>query len=256
MQFRKRILITILQIVSFGAFLLAWQTIYNLRVVPLIFIASPVQVFFHFISVMKLEGVFPNMLFGIKVTFAAFAAVLAAGIILGLVIGSFRAWRSGTSPYLITLSALPRSMFVTVFLLFFGFGFLYQFWFAFLSGIVPILINTLYGTQNVDLRLVRVAKSMGASGAQVIRKIVLPSVVPSVLTGARISFALTYGAVILSEELVGSSGIGIEASNFADLFRPIELYSVVTFAALFGIAMYLILLSIEKRFTRWSIRAT
>ena len=195
-----------------------------------------------------------KLIYGVQVPIFTIAAVLAFAIVLGLVIGSFRSWRDGTSPYLIILSGLPRSMFLPLFLLLFGFGLLYQFWFAFLSGIVPILINTIYGTQNVDLKLVRVARSMGASTAQVTRKIVLPSVVPSILTGARISFALTYGAVVLSEELVGSSGIGILASTYAELFRPVELYSVVVFAALFGIAMYWVLLLLEKHFTRWNVR--
>lgn len=254
MPLRRRLLITILQIVSVGIFLSVWQIIYNLRLVPLSFIAGPIQVASGFIRVLQLKGVIHNLIFGVQVTIFTFAAVLAFGIVLGLVIGSFRSWRDGTSPYLIILSGLPRSMFLPLFLLLFGFGLLYQFWFAFLSGIVPILINTIYGTQNVDLKLVRVARSMGASTAQVTRKIVLPSVVPSILTGARISFALTYGAVVLSEELVGSSGIGILASTYAELFRPVELYSVVVFAALFGIAMYWVLLLLEKHFTRWNVR--
>jgi ABC-type nitrate/sulfonate/bicarbonate transport system permease component len=256
MQLRRRLIITGIQVLTVGVFLLIWQMIVVFRVVPLIFIASPVQVFNSFANVLSQEGVLHNLFLGVEVTMVSFGAVLAIGILLGLVIGSYKSLRNGTNPYLITLSALPRSMFLPLFLLLFGFGLRYQFWFAFLSGIVPILINTIYGTQHVDLKLVRVARSMGASGAQVIRKIVLPSVVPSMLTGARISFGLTYGAVILSEELVGSSGIGILASTYAELFRPIELYSVVVFAALFGIAMYLVLLWIEKRFTRWNVRAT
>jgi ABC-type nitrate/sulfonate/bicarbonate transport system permease component len=256
MQLRRRLVITAIQVLAIAAFLTVWQLIYNLKLVLLIFIAGPIQVATHFVSVLEEEGVLHNMLFGVEVTMITFLAVVTIGIVLGLVIGSYKSLRDGTRPWLITLSALPRSMFLPLFLLLFGFGLYYQFWFAFLSGFVPIVINTIYGTQNVDLRLVKVARSMGASGVQVIRKIVFPSVVPSILTGARISFGLTYGAVILSEELVGSTGIGIEASNFADLFRPTQLYVVVSFAALFGIAMYLVLLSFEKHFTRWSVRAT
>ena len=255
MQLRRRLIVTFLQALTVVVFLIVWQLITVFHVVLPIFIASPTEVFSNFLRVMRLPGVIHNLILGLEVTVGTFAAVLGVGITLGLLIGGFRSWRDGTSPYLITFSALPRSMFLPVFLFLFGFGIYYQFWFAFISGIVPILINTIYGTQHVELRLVRVAKSMGASSSQVIRKIILPSVVPSILTGARISFGLTYGAVILSEELVGSNGIGILASTYAELFRPVELYSVVTFAALFGIAMYLVLLFFEKHFTRWNLRA-
>lgn len=256
MKLWRRLVISSLQAASIAAFLVLWQLIWLFNVIPRIFIPSPIQVFTNFVGVIRQPNVISNLEFGIEVTFLAFGAVMAVGIVLGLVIGSFRSWREGTTPYLVTFAALPRSMFLVVFLLLFGFGLYYQFWFAFMSGLIPILINTIYGTKNVDLKLVKVARSMGASRVQVIRKIVFPSLIPSILTGARISFAVTYGAVVLAEELVGANGIGYLASTYAELFRPIELYSIIVFASLFGIAMYLFLLLVERRFTRWSIRAT
>ena len=74
----------------------------------------------------------------------------------------------------------------------------------------PLLMQTLYGVQDVDPVATDTARSFGFSRAQRLLRVTLPSAVPYIATGVRISAAVALILAVTAELVIGSPGLGRE----------------------------------------------
>ena len=77
----------------------------------------------------------------------------------------------------------------------------------FLGAFYTLVINVLGGAAALDPRFVQVARSMGASRANIFRRIVLPGLVPSMLVGMEVGIGIT-GEVVVAAEMISGGGAG------------------------------------------------
>ncbi|AKA49195.1 hypothetical protein IX51_08870 [uncultured archaeon] len=253
MLIRKTAIIVGLQILAFAIFFSIWQYIYSANIVPHPLLSSPIDTVTHFASIIGTPSIYSQIIYSLGIVLSAFVSTVAAGAALGMIIGEVLYLRKVLEPYLVLANSIPRVMFVTLFSVLLGYGFSYEFFFGFISGMFPVLITTMYTVSNVDPNLVRLSRSLGASSLQLQLKLMLPNVFPSILSAARLSFNLTLGGVLIAEEWAGSSGVGDLAAHFANTIQPIKLYVVVSAVALISIAINLALLQLEKYLTRWNV---
>ncbi len=256
----KRLLIIVgIQAASFAAIILVWQYLYSANIIPHLFLTSPYLVGTHFLKVATNPQVVQGFSFTLRVIATAFAAALLVGAAIGLTVGEILNLKTVMVPYLILMNSIPRVMFIVLFWTLIGFGFMYEFSFAFFSGLFPVIINTLYAVETVDPNHIRLARSFGAGATQIQTKVMLPTVFPSILSASRLTFNLVIGGVIIAEEFTGgsgSSGIGSLTTKFSFTFQTVNLYTVVVMVALLSIAINLILLQLEKYITRWNVQRT
>lgn len=244
---------TALQVLAFAVFFGIWQYIYSSSLVPHQLLAPPLDTFTHFFPLVSTHFVYSRVLFSLEVILLAFVTTVLAGMALGMIIGEIVYLRRVLEPYTVLVNSIPRVMFVPLFWAFFGLGVTYQFAFAFISGIFPVLLTTMYSVGNIDPNLVRLSRSLGATSLQLQFKVMIPNIIPSVLSAARLSFNLTLGGVLIAEEFAGTSGVGYLATYFATTQQPISLYVVVTVVALMSILLNLALLTLEKYVIRWNV---
>ncbi len=252
MLIKRRLAVTGLQILIFAVFFGIWQYIYSARIVPHTLLSSPLEVFSHFTSIVQTSLVSSHLIFTVELVLLSFVCTVAAGAALGMFIGEIRYLRKVLEPYAILTNSLPRVMFIPLFWTFFGLGIQYQFFFAFVSGVFPVLLTTMYAVGGIDPNLVRLARSMGANPFQVQFKLMLPNVIPAILSASRLSLNLTIGGVLIAEEFAGTSGIGYLASYFSNTIQPISLYVVVVAVAFISLALNIAMLMVEKYLTRWN----
>ncbi|QXJ28961.1 hypothetical protein J5U23_01830 [Saccharolobus shibatae B12] len=254
---RKRTLYTtIIQIVSVITFFLIWQYLVQSGIVSTLFLAPPSSVIVNAPKVLRDPFVYNRILYTIWITIASFIFTIVIGTLIGLLLGLFTYLRSTFEPYMLILYSIPKAIFIPIFWTLFGLGFSYQFWFASFGGIIPMIINVMYGVKDIDTQLINLAKSYGAKSYQIYYKIIIPSILPSVLGGARISLRSVLADVIAAEEFVGTTGVGYLAQYYATNFLTVELYTVVVVVALIGMALYYIISRIEKRVLAWNITTT
>jgi ABC-type nitrate/sulfonate/bicarbonate transport system, permease component len=246
--------VSLIQAASVIAFLVIWQEIVNRGVVPSLFVASPTQVALHFGPTLLEPFVFERVLYTLSVFAAAFAFTVFAGTVIGLLLGTFIYLRSALEPYMIVLYSIPKAIFIPVFWTFFGLGFSYQFWLASFAGVIPMTLNVMYAVKDVDPELITLSRSLGASPLQVYYKVIIPSIIPAMLSGARISIRAVFADVIAAQEFVGTTGIGYLAQYYATNFEPVPLYVVVVLTALLGMVVYEAIIQAEKRLTRWNVQ--
>ncbi|AKS34944.1 ABC transporter permease [Mycolicibacterium goodii] len=140
----------------------------------------------------------------------AYSFVVVVGGALGVLIGLNGFWSRTLSPLIFSLNSVPKIVLYPIFLLFLGLGALSQVSFAFFQGLLPMFLIMLEGSAGVNRLHLKLAASLQMSYPALVRKIVVPQLVPTLLTAMRVSFGLTFVGLILAEMFSGTAGLGFE----------------------------------------------
>jgi ABC-type nitrate/sulfonate/bicarbonate transport system permease component len=115
----------------------------------------------------------------------------------------------------------------------------------------PLLVQTMYGVRDVDPVAVDTARSFGVGRFERLYRITLPSSVPYIATGLRISSAVALILAFTAELFMGTGGLG-EKMNFADSFGLYEqVYALALATGFLGIAIHFASTGIERWALRW-----
>lgn len=216
--------------------ILCWELATRFGLVESWFLPPPLQVF-NTLYEMMVSGEVPYHT-AISMGRAATGYLLAAAIGIGL--GLLIAWSVIIEDFFDPLIELirPLSTFALVPILFlwFGVGNTSKIIIIFKSCLFPILLNTIAGIKGVDKKLILAAQSLGANGSQLWLRVLIPSALPVIITGLRISTAMAMMSLVGVEMLSSDSGLGflvIDAQRTFDtkrVFAGIIVLSVVGFS--------------------------
>ncbi len=156
----------------------------------------------------------------------ALGLVIAYGIggLIGLLLGTIRPLGRPLLPILSSIYAIPFVVIYPVLTAWTGIGPESKVLFAGLYGLFPMALATAAGVQTVDRALVTAARSMGASRRQILLEVVVPSSIPSIVSGLRIAGALVAIGVVVAEMLAATAGIGFLITQNRTMFRTPEVY--------------------------------
>ena len=189
-----------------------------------------------------------------SVTGFGLAALVA--VPLGLTIGWYARVRSFLSPVLEFFRNTSALALLPVFILFLGIGEASKIGIVTFACFFPILLSTISGVKSVDPLLVKSARSLALSAPAIFAKIILPSAVPSVFTGFRLA-AQSSILVLIAAEMVGATrGLGY-LINYAQFnFLLPKMYAGILTIAFIGLAINQLLVTIERRLSRWRVPAS
>lgn len=183
---------------------------------------------------------------------------IALGIPLGLAMGGSKWVDAILSPYVWTLSALPRIAIYPILVLMpfigIGEGSPIKYILIILTAIFPIIINTWAGVKTTDRSLISAARVFGASRVKTYRKVVLPFTLPFVVSGIQLSLGRGLVGAVVAEFLSGANkdgGLGWLIFRSAAAFN-----APLTYASLFTLAIFALVLvqgtrSFEARVAPW-----
>ena len=120
-----------------------------------------------------------------------------------------------------------------------------------LGVMFPIYINTVLGIRQVDPKLLELGRVTGLGNLQLIRRIVLPGALPSILAGVRYALAVAWLALVVAETIATSSGIGFLAMDAREFLRTdVIVLTIVVYAAI-GVMSDAIARLLERRLLAW-----
>ncbi len=194
---------------------------------------------------------------GISLTRAgiAFGAAAAVGIPLGLVMGQLPTIEKLIDPLLQLFRQTSALALYPVFILLLGLGETSKIFVIFWASLFPILLATIGGVQEVDGKLIEMARVYGARRLTIFRRVVLPGAVPQIFVGLRLS-ATTALLMLIAAEMIGANhGVGFQVMNAQYNFQiPLMLASIVLLALL-GLAANYAILGLQRRLCRWNAAA-
>jgi NitT/TauT family transport system permease protein len=149
-----------------------------------------------------------------------FAVAAVIGVPLGVLLGANRRVSGYIEPTIHLFRSVPGICWLPLALIWFGFGTKSAIFLVSLGAFFPIVLSTIQGVRYVDGRLVRAARSLGASRRQVSTSVVLPAAMPSILNGLRIGLAYSWIYMILGEFTGVNEGLGASLLLARQSIRP------------------------------------
>jgi NitT/TauT family transport system permease protein len=176
---------------------------------------------------------------------------VAVGLPLGVLLGRFRLLDDLLDPFVTTLNATPRIVWLPLLLLWFGLGIWSKVVIVFTGAVFPLLINTYEGVRNTDRLLANVVRSFAGSEWQVARIVVLPSAVPYVVAGLRLAIGRAILGVVVGEFFGASRGLGYMIAAAASAYRADVMFVGILVLMALSLALTLSVKALEGRLTRW-----
>jgi sulfonate transport system permease protein len=129
--------------------------------------------------------------------------------------------------------AVPHLALVPLIILWLGIGETAKVSLVALGVVFPLYINTLHGLRSVDPGLIELGRVQGLGPVQLIRRIVMPGSLPSILVGVRYGLGLMWLGLIVAETISADSGIGYMAMNAREFLQAdVVVLSILLYAAL------------------------
>jgi sulfonate transport system permease protein len=187
---------------------------------------------------------------------AGFAAGALAGVLMGAVSGVSNLTRQLFDPLLQAMRAIPSIAWVPLFILWFGIFETSKVVLIAVGVFFPVYLGVSGAILSVDRKIVEVGQVFRLSRLALIRRVLLPAILPATVIALRSGLGLGWMFVVAAEFMGASEGLGFLLIDGQQLGRPDQiLAALVTFAAL-GKATDAILVAITKPFLSWQDAAS
>ena len=241
----------VLSIAGFVAFFAIWWLIAASGLVQRQFLPTPPEVIERFVALTQSPFVGYTLQQHLASSFGRFAAgfglAVMIGVPLGLLMGWFRWLDAIVTPLFDALRFVAPIAWVPFAALWFGTGIGGPVLIIFSGAFPPCVINAYRGAKYVEPRFVEAAQTLGASHFRMITEVLLPSSIPSIVAGLRISAGLGWQSLVGAELIVASSGIGyLLVKGQANISTSIVMSGMIAIG-LVGFAIDALLRMLERR---------
>jgi len=182
---------------------------------------------------------------------AAFLLAVPFGALIGYLIAEHRYFADVVKPLLFFAFSIPKSIFLPMFILVFGVGFVQKVGFGFFSTIFIVIMSTTTAVESVKMEYLTVARSYGATSAQTAFRVYLPSMLPVLLEALRISMIFNLTGVILAEMYASRDGIGHQIATWGENFQMKQLLAGVVLIAAIAIVFNELVRWVETQCSHW-----
>jgi NitT/TauT family transport system permease protein len=183
---------------------------------------------------------------------AAYALAVVAGLGCGFALGMHRLLGRAWGPMLAALYAVPAVVWYPSLMLFFGLDAASKIAFGLLLGFFPITLAVLAGVRQVNPQLVTVARAYGAGTLTVFGRVMLPSMLFTLVGGLRTGLALCVIGVIVGEILGSKAGMGALINHAYGLLRTGDYVALVLVTLVLVVGSDVLASLLERKARAWT----
>jgi ABC-type nitrate/sulfonate/bicarbonate transport system permease component len=231
-------------------FLGLWSVASVLEFAPLKFLPPPWEVLQRGWKLMQepfsghtLQG---HLISSIERYLRGFLLAAVIGVPLGLIMGWYRWADNIISPLFDALRFVAPIAWVPFAALWFGTGIGGPTLIIFIGAFPACLINAYRGAKYVEKKYIEAARVLGASGPRMIMEVLLPSSIPSIVSGLRVSAGAGWQSLIGAELIAANSGVGLMMVRGQGALDTSVVMVGMIAVGLFGLLIDLLLRGIEK----------
>lgn len=244
-----------ISVVTVVVLLVLWFLATNSGWVKPLFLPSPQAVFKQFMEYLTgqtndkpLWQHFAASMFRV---FSAFALACVTAIPIGIAMGMNRVARGIFDPIIEFYRPLPPLAYLPLIIIWFGIDELPKVLLIFLSCFAPLALAARSGMRSASQEQINAAYSMGASYAQVIRHVVLPSALPDILVGMRIAIGFGWTTLVAAEMVAANVGLGQMVLNASNFLRTDIVIMGIVVIGIVAFAFDLLMRYLEKVLVPW-----
>lgn len=219
---------------------------------PDFILPGPLAVFEAAWGLLRSGAFFVQMYFTLVRVLAGFLGAMVVGLLIGIAMGTSRRMETFWKMEVLIGLTIPGLMWAVLAVLWFGLTDLAAVFAIVVVTSPMITLNIWEGTKAMDTKLVQMAHTLKAPRRTIVREIVIPQLIPYLLSATRLGLSLAWKVVVISEMVGLDTGIGHEISHWFGLF---SMTMVMAWTLSFTLVMLLlefgVIYPIERRITRW-----
>jgi len=238
------------RLLVFFAFMLLWEAAGWLGVNPL-WISSPSAVAERMYQLGASGELFLHM--QRTLTEAGLGLILAftVGVPLGIAMARYKYAHSVAEPFIMALYSLPRVALAPLFIIWFGIDLFSKVMMSFSTVLFIFMLNVHEGLKTMDRDLLDLFRTMKAPRHYVLRKVILPWLVPWVIASLRIGIGLALIGAVVAELIGSSAGLGWYIEHSAGRLDTTGVFTGLVALTIIAVAGNVIVARLERRFSSW-----
>jgi sulfonate transport system permease protein len=211
----------------------------------------PSVIFAEFVELARTGDLQSNTLVTLARVAVGFAIGVAAATVLGATAGYSPLVRRLLDPSLQALRAIPSIAWVPLFVLWLGIFEASKVTLIAVGVFFPVYLGLMGAIQSVDRKLVEVGRAFRLSDFQMVRRILLPAVLPAYVISLRSGLGLGWMFVVAAELMGASQGLGYLLIDGQQLGKPAEIVAAIVAFAIVGKATDWLIVLAAAPFLRW-----
>ena len=228
-----------------------WQLVANAGVAPAVFLPGPDVAWEKLVVGFETGAIAEPTIATVRRMIYGWLLASLLGIAIGALIGISPLARAYLTTTVELFRPLPASAMVPVAIAFLGLTDIMVLAVIAFGGVWPMILATIHGFAVVEPRLMDLSRSLGLSRIQVIMKILLPSAMPDIFAGLRLSVAIALILSVVGEMLTNQQGLGSWILHAGRLFRSGDMYAGIILLGVLGFVSAGLLAWCEHYTLRW-----
>jgi NitT/TauT family transport system permease protein len=238
-------------LVALALVIALWQLAGGLSLVNPIFLPTPLSVLHAMIQLALSGALWQHLAYSVMRIGAGWLLGTVAGIIVGFSIGLSTLARSVGITFISALFPIPKIALLPLLILWLGIGEEPKIATIALGVFFSTAISVYSGVDAVPRNLIRMAQSFNVPFLAIVRRVIWPGALPSILAGFRITASIALLLVVSAEMIGAEYGIGAFVLQAGNLMQTDQLLAGVVILSLFGLAVGWLINRLEKRMLHW-----
>lgn len=232
-----------------------WQAISMAGVFPAFALPSPVAVWQAFTDISRNgyggQSLIGDILISCFRIIVGFVGAIAIGVPVGLLMSRSKIVFDIIDPLLQFIRPVPPLAYIPLLVVWFGIGELPKAILILVGTIPVIIIGTMSGVKSTPPLRIAVARTLGATNAQIFRRIVLPSAMPEIFTSMRVGIGVAWTCLVAAELIAASSGLGWLVQFAGQALQVAVVIVGIIVIGVIGYAMELVIRQLENWIVPW-----
>ncbi len=228
-----------------------WEVVTWQKWVKPYFLPSPQHVATTFYAMLSQQELLHDFRLSVVIIAEGFVLGTAAGLFVGFAAGLSNPVEKFLGPTLNAIRQVPPLAWIPLLVLWLGIGNAAKAVLIAKAVFFPVFLNTVQGIRGVSKDHIEVGRVFGYSRIKMIRRIVLPSALPTIIVGIRYGLGLAWSIMIAAEMIGSRYGLGYLLMRAQELLLTNQLFVVIILIGLVGYAMDGVLRLVEARLLRW-----
>jgi NitT/TauT family transport system permease protein len=231
-----------------------WEFIVKAGIVNRLFVPTPLAVWHSLVNLAD-NGLMGHVEETFKSALEGYALGCGVGILAGVTLGVLPRVNEVVAPFITVMNSMPRIAMAPLFVLWFGIGSQSHVALVFSLVVFIVLTNAVAGTQSVDREFIVLAQLLDASRITIIRKIVIPTVIPWIFAAMRLAWAYALSGAVVGEMFLGQKGLGYLIQAGSGVFNISQIFAALAVTVAIAWLFDNLLRFAERWILRWRPQA-
>ncbi len=252
-QAHSRLSAVALRLAPWLAIVALWYAVRASGLVNPALVPAPHAVFARFVELAQGRLPLDIWMSTQRVVIGVFLGVLVA-VPVGFSIGWYRNVRTFVDPLINFFRALPPIALIPLAIVYFGIGEFAKTMILFYASFFAGVIVMVEGIGQISPIYVRVARTLGATDAEIFAKVIVPLTVPHILTAIRVALGVAWATLVASELIAAQQGLGALIQDASSFFQLDIIYVGIICIGFIALAMDLALRAATRKLVAWQDR--